>query len=219
MVQNIVQYGNGHDGATSRSLIDLGDAADDVRLYETREERRWQLSGCVRDERTTTKTKTDRNERNARGAEAMAAVSATATRTRSAGGRSFARWLILGFSFRLRRRRRGEIDERGRTIGSREGEERRWNECDGIIVDERRDRGEGKGAIETRRARLDDDDMTTDFTRFRFSLCVAQYHQYQVVGRHVPTEANPEPEVFRMKLWALDAVKARSKFWYVDSPR
>jgi len=112
-----------------------------------------------------------------------------------------------------------EIDERGRTIGSHEGEERRWNECDGMIVDERRDRGEGKGAIETRRARLDDDDMTTDFTRFRFSLCVAQYHQYQVVGRHVPTEANPEPEVFRMKLWALDAVKARSKFWYVDSPR
>jgi len=88
-----------------------------------------------------------------------------------------------------------------------------------MIVDERRDRGEGKGAIETRRARLDDDDMTTDFTRFRFSFCVAQYHQYQVVGRHVPTEANPEPEVFRMKLWALDAVKARSKFWYVDSPR
>ena len=52
MVQNIVQYGNGHDGATSRSRIDLGDAAGDVRLYETREERRWQLSGCVRDERT-----------------------------------------------------------------------------------------------------------------------------------------------------------------------
>jgi len=43
----------------------------------------------------------------------------------------------------------------------------------------------------------------------------AQYHQYQVVGRHVPTEAQPEPEVFRMKLWALDSVKARSKFWYV----
>jgi len=45
---------------------------------------------------------------------------------------------------------------------------------------------------------------------------VAQYHQYQVVGRHVPTESNPEPEVFRMKLWALDDVKARSKFWYVS---
>ena len=51
----------------------------------------------------------------------------------------------------------------------------------------------------------------TDTTR----VLPAQYHQYQVVGRHVPTEAQPEPEVFRMKLWALDSVKARSKFWYV----
>jgi large subunit ribosomal protein L18Ae len=33
----------------------------------------------------------------------------------------------------------------------------------------------------------------------------------------VPTEAHPEPEVFRMKLWALDDVKARSKFWYFMS--
>ena len=55
--------------------------------------------------------------------------------------------------------------------------------------------------------------MMTD--AISFSLCFAQYHQYQVVGRHVPTEAQPEPEVFRMKLWALDSVKARSKFWYV----
>jgi hypothetical protein len=33
----------------------------------------------------------------------------------------------------------------------------------------------------------------------------------------VPTDAHPEPEVFRMKLWALDDVKARSKFWYFMS--
>ena len=43
-------------------------------------------------------------------------------------------------------------------------------------------------------------------------LCTSQYRQFQVVGRHLPTEATPEPEVFRMKLWALDDVKARSKF-------
>jgi len=52
-------------------------------------------------------------------------------------------------------------------------------------------------------------------TTMMMCLLPAQYHQYQVVGRHVPTETQPEPEVFRMKLWALDAVKARSKFWYV----
>ena len=40
-----------------------------------------------------------------------------------------------------------------------------------------------------------------------------KYHQYQVVGRHVPTEKEPEPTIYRMKLWATDAVRAKSKFW------
>jgi hypothetical protein len=40
-----------------------------------------------------------------------------------------------------------------------------------------------------------------------------QYHQFQVVGRHSPTEADATPKVYRMKLWALDATRARSKFW------
>eukprot|EP00959_Pyramimonas_sp_CCMP1952_P019046 402427-Pyramimonas_sp.AAC.1 len=40
----------------------------------------------------------------------------------------------------------------------------------------------------------------------------AQYHQYQVVGRHVPSEKEPEPKVYRMKMWAQDAVRAKSKF-------
>jgi len=41
-----------------------------------------------------------------------------------------------------------------------------------------------------------------------------RYHQYQIVGRRVPTEQEPTPQVYRMKLWALDATRARSKFWY-----
>ncbi len=40
-------------------------------------------------------------------------------------------------------------------------------------------------------------------------------HQYQVVGRHLPTEAVPEPTLFRMKLWATNEVSAKSKFWCV----
>lgn len=44
-----------------------------------------------------------------------------------------------------------------------------------------------------------------------------QYHQFQVVGRHSPTEADATPKVYRMKLWALDATRARSKFWYFMS--
>ncbi len=49
------------------------------------------------------------------------------------------------------------------------------------------------------------------------ALCSPQggykYHQYQVVGRHLPTEKEPEPTIYRMKLWATDPVRAKSKFW------
>ena len=41
-----------------------------------------------------------------------------------------------------------------------------------------------------------------------------KFHQYQVVGRHTPTPTDPSPPLFRMKLWATDAPRARSKFWY-----
>jgi large subunit ribosomal protein L18Ae len=42
---------------------------------------------------------------------------------------------------------------------------------------------------------------------------VYQWHQYQVVGRHLPTASDPNPTVYRMKVWAQDEVKAKSKFW------
>ncbi|KAJ9523027.1 hypothetical protein QJQ45_023805 [Haematococcus lacustris] len=41
-----------------------------------------------------------------------------------------------------------------------------------------------------------------------------KFHQYQVTGRHLPTENEPNPTVYRMKVWASDAVRAKSKFWY-----
>ena len=45
-----------------------------------------------------------------------------------------------------------------------------------------------------------------------------KYHQYQVVGRHLPTEHNENPELYRMKLWASDTVAAKSKFWCATTP-
>merc|ERR1719242_1626147 len=42
-------------------------------------------------------------------------------------------------------------------------------------------------------------------------------HQYEIVGRHKPTESNPEPKVFRMVLFANNSVVARSRFWYYMS--
>jgi hypothetical protein len=40
-----------------------------------------------------------------------------------------------------------------------------------------------------------------------------------VVGRHLPTDAEPTPTVYRMKVWANDAVRAKSKFWYAPHAR
>ncbi len=40
-----------------------------------------------------------------------------------------------------------------------------------------------------------------------------KWKQWQVVGRHLPTEAEPNPTVYRMKVWATDSVRAKSKFW------
>lgn len=37
---------------------------------------------------------------------------------------------------------------------------------------------------------------------------------YQVIGRKAPTALDPEPEVYRMKLFAPNEVLARSRFWY-----
>ncbi|CAF1709818.1 unnamed protein product [Brassica oleracea] len=43
---------------------------------------------------------------------------------------------------------------------------------------------------------------------------VCQFHQYQVVGRALPTEKEVQPKIYRMKLWATNEVRAMSKFWY-----
>ncbi|KAF8067924.1 ribosomal L18ae/LX protein domain-containing protein [Lyophyllum atratum] len=38
--------------------------------------------------------------------------------------------------------------------------------------------------------------------------------EYQVVGRHLPTEAEPNPKIYRMRIFAPNEVVAKSRFWY-----
>ena len=38
--------------------------------------------------------------------------------------------------------------------------------------------------------------------------------EYQVVGRHLPTEVDPTPKIYRMRIFALNEVVAKSRFWY-----
>ena len=39
-------------------------------------------------------------------------------------------------------------------------------------------------------------------------------HEFIVVGRKKPTEAEPKPKIYRMRLFARNAVVAKSRFWY-----
>eukprot|EP01128_Nolandella_sp_AFSM9_P011970 TRINITY_DN8850_c0_g1_i1.p2 TRINITY_DN8850_c0_g1~~TRINITY_DN8850_c0_g1_i1.p2 ORF type:complete len:177 (-),score=50.17 TRINITY_DN8850_c0_g1_i1:99-629(-) len=38
--------------------------------------------------------------------------------------------------------------------------------------------------------------------------------EYQVIGRSKPTDAVPQPTIYRMRLFAPNATIARSRFWY-----
>merc|ERR1711898_3038 len=40
------------------------------------------------------------------------------------------------------------------------------------------------------------------------------FRQYEVIGRHVPTERDPEPKAYRIKLFTKNETQARSRFWY-----
>merc|ERR1712166_603051 len=37
------------------------------------------------------------------------------------------------------------------------------------------------------------------------------------MDRHIPTDADPKPKIYRMKIFATDEVKAKSKYWYFIS--
>jgi large subunit ribosomal protein L18Ae len=43
---------------------------------------------------------------------------------------------------------------------------------------------------------------------------MARLSEYQVVGRRLPTEKDPEPKLYRMRLFAPNHVVAKSRFWY-----
>merc|ERR1719158_1113726 len=40
------------------------------------------------------------------------------------------------------------------------------------------------------------------------------FHQYEVIGRRCPTETEPEPKAYRIKLFTKNETQARSRFWY-----
>merc|ERR1711912_174075 len=45
-------------------------------------------------------------------------------------------------------------------------------------------------------------------------MVASLFHQYEVIGRHVPTERDPNPKAYRIKLFTRNETQARSRFWY-----
>ncbi|RAL67836.1 hypothetical protein DID88_008562 [Monilinia fructigena] len=43
---------------------------------------------------------------------------------------------------------------------------------------------------------------------------MGRLREYQVIGRHLPSEANPAPKLYRMRIFAPNTVVAKSRFWY-----
>jgi hypothetical protein len=48
----------------------------------------------------------------------------------------------------------------------------------------------------------------------RLILETGRLTEYQVIGRHLPSEANPNPKLYRMRIFAPNDVVAKSRFWY-----
>ncbi|KAK5109919.1 60S ribosomal protein L20A [Meristemomyces frigidus] len=43
---------------------------------------------------------------------------------------------------------------------------------------------------------------------------MGRLQEYQVIGRHLPTESQPTPKLYRMRIFAPNDVIAKSRFWY-----
>ena len=43
---------------------------------------------------------------------------------------------------------------------------------------------------------------------------MGRLNEYQVIGRRLPTDKEPLPKLFRMRLFAPNEVVAKSRYWY-----
>ena len=43
---------------------------------------------------------------------------------------------------------------------------------------------------------------------------MSRLHEYQIIGRKLPTEHDPVPKLYRMRIFAPNAQVAKSRFWY-----
>ena len=56
--------------------------------------------------------------------------------------------------------------------------------------------------------------LQKDVVLTRMMFCQMGLTEYQVVGRHHPTEHEANPKIYRMRIFAPNEVVAKSRFWY-----
>lgn len=49
---------------------------------------------------------------------------------------------------------------------------------------------------------------------FADTLSLGRLKEYDVIGRHLPTETNPTPSLYRMTIFAPNTTVAKSRYWY-----
>jgi len=43
---------------------------------------------------------------------------------------------------------------------------------------------------------------------------MGRLHEYQVIGRKLPSETEESPKLYRMRIFAPNEIVAKSRFWY-----
>ena len=57
-------------------------------------------------------------------------------------------------------------------------------------------------------------DFLISIERLLILVTIGRLNEYQVIGRHLPTETQPTPKLYRMRIFAPNTVVAKSRFWY-----
>lgn len=52
------------------------------------------------------------------------------------------------------------------------------------------------------------------FLSFLSTFHIFQLKEYEIIGRALPSEKNPSPPLYKMRIFGPDEVVAKSKYWY-----
>ncbi|XP_002166736.1 large ribosomal subunit protein eL20 isoform X1 [Hydra vulgaris] len=44
--------------------------------------------------------------------------------------------------------------------------------------------------------------------------CLGELKEYRIIGRRIPNAKNPQPPLYRMRIFCSDVVSAKSRYWY-----